>query len=120
MARYLVGGDADLQSAHQTFDRLGAVPMRTRAAAALREAGVAVPRGPAATTRDNPFALTAREMDVLALIATGATNRDIAARLHISVKTVDHHVSHVLNKLDARSRAEAAVTAERLGLTRVK
>jgi len=120
MARYLVGGDADLQSAHQTFDRLGAVPMRTRAAAALREAGVAVPRGPAATTRDNPFALTAREMDVLALIATGATNRDIAARLHISVKTVDHHVSHVLNKLDVRSRAEAAVTAERLGLTRVK
>ena len=118
MARFLGGGDTGVLAAHQIFDRLGALPMRERTAAALRDAGVVVPRGPSAATRDNPFALTAREMEVLTLIATGATNRDIAAGLHISAKTVDHHVSHVLAKLDVRSRAEAAVTAERLGLTR--
>jgi DNA-binding NarL/FixJ family response regulator len=61
--------------------------------------------------------LTDREVDVLALIATGRTNRAIAAALGISVKTVDHHVSHVLTKLDVQSRSQAAVLAERIGLT---
>ena len=73
--------------------------------------------GRIATTRDNPHSLTDRELDVLALLAAGRTNREIGAELFISTKTVGHHVSHVLAKLEVRSRAEAAVAAERLGLT---
>jgi DNA-binding NarL/FixJ family response regulator len=91
--------------------------MTARAATALREAGVAVPRGPSAATRGNPHSLTDREIEVLGLVATGMTDREIGAALHISAKTVGHHVSHVLAKLEVRTRAEAAVTAERLGLT---
>lgn len=120
MARFLDGGVNDLLAAHRTFDSLGAAPMRARTAAALREAGAAVPRGPTAATRDNPHTLTDRELEVLALVAAGRTNREIATDLHISVKTVGHHVSHVLSKLEVRSRSEAAVVAERLGLTSLK
>ena len=116
VARYFWGDEDELRSAHLTFDRLGAVRMRNRTAAALREVGAAVPRGSLATTRENPFALTVREMEVLHHLTAGRTNRDIAAALYISAKTVDHHVSAVLGKLGVRSRAEAAVIAERLGL----
>ena len=91
--------------------------MRTRTAAALRAAGVPIPRGPIAATRQNPNSLTDREIDVLALVATGRTKGEIAAELGISAKTVDHHVSHLLAKLNVRSRSEAAVAAERIGLT---
>jgi DNA-binding NarL/FixJ family response regulator len=90
--------------------------MRTRTASALREAGARVPRGPTASTRDNPLSLTDRELEVLLLLADGKTNREIGADLFISTKTVGHHVSHVLAKLAVRSRSEAAVAAERLGL----
>jgi len=114
----LLTGDVDaLRSAHRTFDALGAGPLRARAAAALRAAGSAVPRGPRRTTRANPHALTDREVDVLALVARGRTDREIAGHLGISAKTVGHHVSHLLGKLGVRSRAEAAVAAARLGLT---
>jgi DNA-binding CsgD family transcriptional regulator/tetratricopeptide (TPR) repeat protein len=117
MARFATGVVDDLRAAHRGFDALGAAPMAARAAAALREAGVAVPRGPLAATRGNPHSLTDREVEVLGLVATGMTDRAIGAALHISAKTVGHHVSHVLAKLEVRTRAEAAVTAERLGLT---
>jgi DNA-binding CsgD family transcriptional regulator/tetratricopeptide (TPR) repeat protein len=114
----LACGDPDgLLAAHRTFDRLGAIPMRGRAATALRDAGIPIPRGPTPTSRANPHELTERELDVLALVATGRTNREIGEHLGITAKTVDHHVSRVLSKLDVRSRAEAAVVAERLGLT---
>ncbi|MEY2553198.1 MAG: hypothetical protein QOC57_1058 [Ilumatobacteraceae bacterium] len=117
MALFMTSQVEHLSTAHGIFDALGAAPMRARTAAALRKAGVTVPRGPSATTRENPHTLTDRELEVLALIATGGTDRQIAAELGISHKTVGHHVSHLLAKLEVRSRAEAAVAAERMGLT---
>jgi DNA-binding NarL/FixJ family response regulator len=75
-----------------------------------------VPRGPRATTRANPGALTARELEVLRLVADGLRNADIADRLVVSRRTVDHHVAAVLRKLPARTRGEAVATASRLGL----
>jgi membrane protein implicated in regulation of membrane protease activity/DNA-binding CsgD family transcriptional regulator len=61
-----------------------------------------------------PFGLSAREIDVLQLVARGMSNAEIAERLVLSQRTVDHHVSHILNKTGASSRLEAV----RLGLER--
>jgi DNA-binding NarL/FixJ family response regulator len=75
----------------------------------VRSAGLRhIPRGPRATTRHNPFGLTEREMQILGCLARGLTNGRIGAQLHVSPKTVDHHVSSVLGKLGAASRGEAA------------
>jgi DNA-binding NarL/FixJ family response regulator len=68
-------------------------------------------RGPRAATRENPAGLTARELEVLALLGEGLTNGEIAGRLVISEKTVGHHVSAILGKLGVRSRYEAAKLA---------
>jgi DNA-binding CsgD family transcriptional regulator len=70
----------------------------------------------AAGDEDAPFGLTARERQVLALVASGATNREIGERLHMAEKTASVHVSRILAKLDVRSRTEAAAVAHRLGL----
>jgi DNA-binding CsgD family transcriptional regulator len=67
-----------------------------------------VPRGPFPTTRANPFGLTARQVDILALVGDDLTNAEIATRLGISAKTVDHHVGAVLAKLGVHSRKAAA------------
>jgi DNA-binding NarL/FixJ family response regulator len=73
-------------------------------------------RGARATTRANPAGLTQRELEVLGLVAAGLRNREIADRLSLSTRTVDHHVSAVLGKLGVRSRVEATSEAARLGL----
>ena len=65
---------------------------------------------------EDPFGLTARERDVLALVAAGATNREIGERLHMAEKTASVHVSRILAKLNVRSRTEAAAVAHRQGL----
>ena len=70
-----------------------------------------VPRGPQPATRANLAGLTARQVDVLALIQQRMTNEEIAQRLVLSVRTVEHHVSAILTKLGAQSRTEAAATA---------
>ncbi|MBV8991291.1 MAG: response regulator transcription factor [Solirubrobacterales bacterium] len=72
--------------------------------------------GPRETTSRNPARLTARELDVLALIADGLRNSEIAARLFLSEKTVDHHISSVLRKLGVSSRTKAAAEAARLNI----
>jgi DNA-binding CsgD family transcriptional regulator len=83
----------------------------------MRRLGIAsIPVGPQTATRAHPLGLTKREREVLDLICSGCTNAEIAARLFISAKTVDHHVSAVLAKLDAPTRNAAASRAARLGL----
>jgi DNA-binding NarL/FixJ family response regulator len=67
---------------------------------------------------EEPFGLTARERQVLVLLAGGATNREIGARLYMAEKTASVHVSRILSKLDVRSRTEAAAVAHRHGLER--
>jgi ATP/maltotriose-dependent transcriptional regulator MalT len=68
---------------------------------------------------DDPFGLTPRERQVLALVAAGATNREIGKQLYMAEKTASVHVSRILAKLDVRSRTEAAGVAHRLGLDAV-
>ena len=71
-----------------------------------------------AAAREQPRApLSPRERDVLNLLATGATNREIAVSLHLSPHTVKEHTSSLYRKLEVRNRAEAVQRAERLGLT---
>jgi DNA-binding NarL/FixJ family response regulator len=71
-----------------------------------------------AAGREQPRApLSPRERDVLNLLATGATNREIAVTLHLSPHTVKEHTSSLYRKLEVRNRAEAVQRAERLGLT---
>jgi len=71
---------------------------------------------PMETAIDEPFGLTPRERQVLALVARGATNREIGLELHMAEKTASVHVSRILAKLDVRSRTEAAAVALRQGL----
>src|SRR3712207_9588724 len=66
--------------------------------------------------RSDPYGLTPRERQVLALVAAGATNREIGRQLYMAEKTASVHVSRILMKLDVRSRTEAAGVAHRLGL----
>lgn len=109
-ARALADGDETAQmAALEVFDRLGAVPAAAALRQRMRGAGVRhIPRGPRASTRLNPFGLTIREMEVLGCMADGLSNGQIGIRLHVSPKTVDHHVSSVLGKLGAASRREAS------------
>ncbi len=75
-----------------------------------------MPQRPRASTRANPAGLTNRQLDVARLVARGFTNAEIAARLYISPKTADHHVSAVLTKLGMPSRRAVVVQADELGL----
>ena len=118
-ARALSEGDepAALKEALLEFKRLGATPMAQALSRRLRELGVkGIPRGPRPSTRANPTGLTRREIEILNLMALGLRNMEIAEKLFLSVKTVDHHISSVLSKLGAKSRLEAVREASRLGL----
>jgi len=98
--------------AMKTARELRAAPLE----AALREFGrrARFPAGDGARAGDG--GLTAREVEVLRLVAEGLTNREIAERLFIAQKTVSVHVSNILGKLDASTRTQAATTARELGL----
>ena len=114
------GDDEDLAARRRSIElqALGARPAAAILARRLRERGIrGVPRGPRPSTRENPAGLTARELEVLALLAEGLRNAQIAERLVVSEKTVDHHVSAILRKLDVRTRGEASAEAARLRLT---
>jgi DNA-binding CsgD family transcriptional regulator len=106
-----------LRLALDQLRELGAEPAAAIVARRLRSLGAkGLPRGPRAKTRDNPAGLTSREVEVLALVAQGLRNGDIAERLFLSEKTVAHHVSAILRKLDVRTRGEAGAAAVRLGI----
>jgi DNA-binding CsgD family transcriptional regulator/tetratricopeptide (TPR) repeat protein len=108
-----------LRRSFEELQALGARPAAAIVARRLRELGErGLPRGPRPKTRANPAGLTARELEVLALLADGLRNAQIAERLVVSEKTVDHHVSAILRKLGVRSRGEASALAGRLGLHR--
>ncbi|MHC1562618.1 AAA family ATPase [Actinomycetospora sp. C-140] len=101
----------------QVLDDLGAKPAVQIARRRLRDLGVTqIPHGPRRTTRENPAGLTARQIDVLRLLAGGLTNAEIAARLVITEKTTDHHVSAILTKLGVPHRRAAAAAARDLGI----
>lgn len=99
------------------FQRLGARMAAALTARRLRQRGErALPRGPRPSTRRNAALLTSRELEVLSLVAARLRNAEIAQRLHLTEKTVDHHVSAILGKLGVRSRAEAAAAAAAFGV----
>ena len=113
--------DADdepsLRRSLDELQRLGARPVAAMVARRLREHGArAIPRGPRQSTLANSARLTPRELDVLGMLGDGLRNTEIAERLFLSRRTVDHHVSSVLRKLRAGSRGEAVAAARRAGL----
>lgn len=112
------GDEAALRKALEELQGLGARPAAAIVARRLRERGVrGVPRGLRPATKANPANLTPRELEVLALVAQGLRNAEVARRLVLSERTVAHHVSSILRKLGVRGRAEATAEAIRLGLT---
>ena len=114
-ARALADGDVAAQTlALAAFDRLGALRDSARLRETLRAAGVRrIPRGPRPAARAHPFGLTVRQAAVLALIAEGLTNTQIAIQLNLSPKTVGNTVTALLRKLNVRTRHEAVEKAHR-------
>jgi DNA-binding CsgD family transcriptional regulator/tetratricopeptide (TPR) repeat protein len=111
------GDEAAQRQALDIWDRLGAVTAASRLRRLMRANGAtAIPRGPIADTRANAAGLTRRQTHVLELIGEGMTNAEIAARLCISHKTAEHHVSAIMARLGATSRREAVAEARRRGL----
>jgi DNA-binding CsgD family transcriptional regulator/tetratricopeptide (TPR) repeat protein len=101
----------------EQLQQLGAKPAAAVVAARLRGQGArGIPRGPRPSTQTNAANLTSREVEVLALIVDGLRNGEIADRLVISRRTVDHHVATILRKLETGTRVQAATEARRLGL----
>lgn len=98
------------------LDALGASATAGLVRRRLRRDGVRVPHGVRASTRAHPAGLTRREQEVLVEMARGLTNDEVAVRLFISPKTVDHHVSAVLAKLGVPNRREAMAAARQRGL----
>ena len=102
--------------AFTVLDGLGAKPAAAIARSRLRGLGLArLPRRPQPGTLTNPAGLTDRQLEILRLIAAGLSNAEIARRLVVTPRTVDHHVSAVLQKLGVRTRREAAARAAELG-----
>ncbi|MEW6402709.1 MAG: LuxR C-terminal-related transcriptional regulator, partial [Chloroflexota bacterium] len=112
-ARALADGDTQAQiAALKVFERIGARPATETLRQRLQKAGIIkIPRKPRTSTRENPFGLTGRQMEILALLTRGLSNAEISKQLHISPKTADHHVSAILGKMDLHSREEAAALA---------
>ena len=107
-----------LAAARETAAALGAGWLVEEVDGLAARARIAAPRAthPGAAEPELPFGLTARELEVLALVAEGATNREIGARLFMAEKTASVHVSRILGKLGVRTRTQAAAIAHRAGI----
>jgi DNA-binding NarL/FixJ family response regulator len=107
-----------LGEAHRSARRLGAAPLATQAADEVAKLGESVERrlGRRAAADHQNAGLSHRELEVMRLVASGRTNREIAGELVLSTRTVDMHVRNILTKLRCRSRTEAAAKAGDLGL----
>jgi DNA-binding CsgD family transcriptional regulator len=117
MALFDAAEEATLREALRIFQELGAAAAAQITRQRMRAFGIrSIPTGPKATTRTNPMLLTRRQCEVLDLICQGHSDTEIAKQLFISTKTVSHHVSAVLAKLNVPTRSKAAVEAARLGL----
>jgi len=113
----LMDGNSEQQTrALVLFSELGATSAREMLRSKLKLKGVKIPRGPRESTRINPAMLTQRQVHVLRLLEHGLHNNEIADKLFISPKTVDHHISAILSKLEVNSRAKAVVEARKLGV----
>lgn len=108
--------DDHLRDAVARFEALGADASARRTRQRMKDLGHRAPAGARTSTRDHPLGLTRREDEVLRLLADGLTNDEIAERLVVSSRTVDHHVSAVLAKLGVASRGAAAAQARKLGV----
>jgi DNA-binding CsgD family transcriptional regulator/tetratricopeptide (TPR) repeat protein len=113
----LNGDEAAQREALTIFERLGATPAAEITRGRLRARGVrGLPRGPRPATQANPAGLTPRQLEILLLLAEGLRNSEIAERLSTTPKTVEHHITAILAKLNARSRAEAVSIAHQQGI----
>jgi DNA-binding CsgD family transcriptional regulator/tetratricopeptide (TPR) repeat protein len=109
----LLEGDAQaLSEAQKLIVSIGAHALQARITDALRNVSSNV----RASTANNPLGLTKRELQILRLLGDGVTNAELARKLFLSTKTVDHHVSAILGKLQVRSRAHAVTIAHELGI----
>lgn len=102
------GNVDDKKKAIRIVHDLGANAVYEKMKLEMRLSGIkSIPRGLRKSTQSNTALLTLRELDVLQLLKEGMQNKEIANRLFISAKTVDHHISSILFKLDVNSRAKA-------------
>jgi DNA-binding CsgD family transcriptional regulator/tetratricopeptide (TPR) repeat protein len=113
----LMDGDETTQlEALQIFETLGATAVAAKHRQSLRDQGVSVPRGKKRETKRHDAGLTARQAEVLQLLDEDLSNVEIADRLFLSARTVEHHVAAVISKLNASTRQEAVVLANEQGL----
>ena len=111
------GDDSDKRKAIALIQNLGAQIVYEKMKLEMRSSGIkSIPRGMRKTTKANPALLTERELDVLRMLKKGMQNKEIAGQLFISAKTVDHHISAILFKLDVNSRLKAVPKAKQLGV----
>jgi DNA-binding CsgD family transcriptional regulator len=106
------GDDNNKREAIEIVHKLGADAIYEKMKFEMRASGIkSIPRGVRKSTKSNPAQLTDRELDVIQLLKDGMQNKEIAARLFISPKTVYHHVSSIFFKLEVNSRAKAVKEA---------
>ncbi|SFR39921.1 regulatory protein, luxR family [Microbacterium azadirachtae] len=118
-AAYAAMLDPDASIAHQAvraLDGIGAAAATEALLRTRRERGLVLPRRPRAQARGNPAQLTARELEVLGLLGEGLSTPEIAERLILSRRTVEHHIAAVLRKLGEPTRGRAVAAASRQGL----